>query len=128
MSFRYADDRLEPVSNVSLDVRPGEFVGIVGPTGSGKTTLADLILRHYDADAGGIRIAGHDIRTLLFSDLRRDIGIVPQDAVLLNASIRENLQVAKPDATDAELTEAMAPCGLARLRGFAPGWLRHSRG
>lgn len=106
VSFRYTDDRVEPIRNVSLDVRPGEFVGIVGPTGSGKTTLADLVLRHYNADAGGIRIAGHDIRSLLFSDLRRDVGIVPQDAVLLNASIRDNLQVAKPDATEAELLAA----------------------
>ncbi|MCY3959476.1 MAG: ABC transporter ATP-binding protein [Chloroflexi bacterium] len=112
VSFRYADDRLEPIRNVSLDVQPGEFVGIVGPTGSGKTTLADLVLRHYDADAGGIHIAGHDIRSLLFSDLRRDVGIVPQDAVLLNASIRENLQVARPEARDADLIAAMRHADL----------------
>ena len=112
VSFRYSAERLEPIRGVSLQVSPGEFVGIVGPSGSGKTTLADLVLRHYDTDAGRVLVNGQDIRTLVLSDLRREVGIVPQEAVLLNVSIRDNLRIARPEASDDEVAEAMRNADL----------------
>lgn len=95
------------VDDLSLDIAPGEKVGIVGSSGSGKSTIASLLLRLYDTSDGAVQIGGRDVRTLGEDSLRATIGYVSQENALLHRSIRDNLLIAKPDATDAELIEAL---------------------
>lgn len=95
------------VDDLSLDIAPGEKVGIVGPSGSGKSTIASLLLRLYDPSDGSVQIGRRDVRTLDEDSLRATIGYVSQDNALLHRSIRDNLLIAKPNATDAELIEAL---------------------
>ena len=116
VSFAYTDDREAPLHDVGFDVAPGEFLAIVGPTGSGKTTVADLLMRYYTPQAGVVSVNGVDVSALPAHELRRVVGIVPQDTALLNESIRENLQIAAPDADDRTLEEAMR---AAELHDFA---------
>src|SRR6185436_19229835 len=85
---------------------PGDTVALVGPTGAGKSTAVTLLHRVYDPQSGAVRIDGTDIRDLKLAALRRNIGVVFQEALLLNRSIAENLRVGKPDATEAEMRDA----------------------
>ncbi len=101
--------------NVSLRVRPGEVVALVGPTGSGKSTLVQLIPRFYDVTSGRVLVDGHDVRDLKLASLRRNIGIVLQDTFLFAATIRENIAYGRPDATDAEV---IAAAKAARIHDF----------
>ena len=112
VSFAYTDDREAPLQDVSFDVAPGEFVAIVGPTGSGKTTVADLLMGYYPAASGTVAIDGTDVTEVPAEDLRRVVGIVPQDTALLHESIRANLLIAAPDATDTDLIKAMRAAEL----------------
>jgi ATP-binding cassette subfamily B protein len=105
VSFRYVADR-PLIEHLSLDVEPGRTVAIVGPTGAGKTTLVNLIMRFYDLDSGTIRIDGVDISTLRRDDLRSEIGMVLQDAWLFGGTIRDNIAYGRHGATDAEVREA----------------------
>ncbi len=106
----------EPVlRGVDLIARPGTCVALVGPTGAGKTTTMALLQRAWDPSAGRISIDGQDIRGVTLDSLRRNIGVVFQDSLLFNRSIRENLLVGKPDATQAELEHA---CRLAEAHDF----------
>ena len=105
VTFAY-DGELDVLDNVSIQIRAGETVAIVGPSGGGKTTLCQLIPRFYDTTDGDIRIDGQSIRQVTQQSLRRNIGIVQQDVFLFADSILENIRYGRPDATDKEVEEA----------------------
>ena len=114
VDFAYHTDR--PIlRGVSFVVEPGQKVALVGPSGAGKSTVARLLYRFYDVDAGAVRINGHDVRELRQESLRAGIGVVPQDAVLFNDTLMHNLRYGRPDATDDDVREAAA---LAHLDEF----------
>jgi ATP-binding cassette subfamily B protein len=106
------DADVDVLHDVSLRIAPGETVAIVGPSGTGKSTLAALVPRLYDVTAGAVRVDGHDVRDLTGASLRRAIGVVSQDPHLFHESIESNLRYAKPDATADEL---VAACRAARI-------------
>lgn len=94
------------IQDFSVNVKEGQKVAIVGPTGAGKTTLIKLLMRFYDVNAGSIKIDGHDIREFIRSDMRQMFGMVLQDTWLYNASIRDNIRYGKLDATEEEIQGA----------------------
>jgi thiol reductant ABC exporter CydC subunit len=94
------------LDGVSFSLRPGGKLAVVGPSGAGKTTLVHLLLRFWDYEQGSIRLAGRDLRSYRQDDVRRLVSLVSQDAYLFNATVRENLLIARPDATEADLTQA----------------------
>ena len=107
VSFRYPTrpDSLA-LDRFDLAVAPGETLAIVGPSGAGKTTVFNLLLRFYDPEAGTVRLDGLDIRELRFAELRRALAIVPQEPVLFSASVADNIRYGRPDASDAEVRAA----------------------
>lgn len=105
VSFSYVPER-PLIQNVNLDVKPGSRVAIVGPTGCGKTTLINLLMRFYDVDSGAISVEGNDIREITRESLRRGYGMVLQETWLKSGTIRDNITMGKPDATDDEIIEA----------------------
>src|SRR6476620_11300118 len=105
ISFTYGSE-LPALSNVSFHARPGETIALVGKTGAGKSTLINLLTRFYEFDEGEILIDGQSIQDLNIRDLRQKIGMVTQENFLFNGTIRENLQMGKPGASDEELMEA----------------------
>jgi ATP-binding cassette subfamily B protein len=94
------------LDGVTLDISPGEKVALVGPSGAGKTTLFQLLLRFYDPQGGSIRFDGVDLRDLALEDLRRHIAIVPQDPVIFGDDAWENIRYGLPDVTDAQVRRA----------------------
>ncbi len=104
--FSYESDQPEVLKGVSFTAAAGQVVALVGETGAGKSTIADLVSGYYFPTAGSIHIDGHDIRTVSLSKLRSQIGIVPQEVVLFNASIKENIGYGMPGATDEEIKVA----------------------
>jgi len=105
VSFRYDEDR-PLIEDLSLKVEPGQTVAIVGPTGAGKTTLVNLIMRFYELDSGRITLDDIDIADMRRADLRSEIGMVLQDTWLFRGTIRENIAYGRPDATEEEILEA----------------------
>ncbi len=105
VEFSYTPDR-ELIKDFNLSIENGQRVAIVGPTGCGKTTVINLLMRFYDVDSGEIEVSGHDIRDLTRSSLRRSYGMVLQDTWLKSGTIRENIAMGKPDATDDEIKSA----------------------
>ncbi|MDB6445708.1 MULTISPECIES: ABC transporter ATP-binding protein [Pseudomonas] len=105
------------ISDLNLTIRPGEKIGLIGPSGAGKSTLVNLLLRLYDVQGGRILIDGQDIAEVSQESLRERIGMITQDTSLLHRSIRDNLLYGKPDATDAQLWEAVHK---ARADEFIP--------
>lgn len=105
VSFSYVPEK-PLIQNVSLNVKSGSRVAIVGPTGCGKTTLINLLMRFYDVDSGAISVEGNDIREITRESLRRGYGMVLQETWLKSGTIRDNITMGKPDATDDEIVEA----------------------
>ena len=114
VSFAYRPDRAI-LTDVSFTIEPGQKVAVVGASGAGKSTLVKLLFRFYDLTGGSITIDGVDIRALTKQSLRQAIGIVPQDTVLFNDTIFENVRYGRPDASDAEVATAIR---LAHLQDF----------
>ena len=109
------------LSGLSFSVKPGETVGVIGGTGSGKSSLVNLIPRFYDATQGDVLVDGHNVRDYPLASLREKVGVVPQRAVLFTGTIRDNLKWGKPDATDEELWQALE---TAQARDFVGGKTR----
>ena len=105
VSFRYLPDR-PLIEGLNLDVKPGQRIAIVGPTGCGKTTLINLLMRFYDVNGGSIEVAGEDIRNVTRASLRGSYGMVLQETWLRAGTVRENIAYGKPDATDEEILAA----------------------
>jgi len=106
VSFRYDDDGAHVLDRLSFEIKAGEFVALVGPSGVGKSTLCALIPRFYEPAAGAILIDGGDIRDVTLASLRRHIGVVQQDVYLFAGTIAENLRYGRPEATEAEIVAA----------------------
>ena len=114
VSFRYLPDR-PLIEGLSLDVKPGQRIAIVGPTGCGKTTLINLLMRFYDVNGGSIKVSGTDIRSVTRASLRGSYGMVLQDTWLRAGTVRENIAYGKPDAT---LEEVVAAAKAAHADSF----------
>ncbi len=107
VTFRYpARPEIAALDAVSFEIKPGETIALVGPSGAGKTTIIQLLLRFYDPVDGAVKIDGHDLRDLTRSDFRGSIALVPQDPVIFADTARENIRFGRPDANDAEIEEA----------------------
>jgi len=125
VSFAYADDSLlsktsddgprEILRNLNLHLHPGETIALVGRTGSGKSTVARVLARFYDATGGTVRVDGHDVRDLTLTSLRANIGVVLDEPFLFSVSIRDNIAYGRPDAS---LEEVMAAAEAAGATGF----------
>ena len=116
------------LDNVSFTVPAGATFAIVGPSGGGKSTIADLIVRLLDPDAGTVRLDGQDLRTLALRDLRRRVQSVEQAPLLFHASIAENVRYVKPEATDADVERALDHAGLTSFVARLPDGIRDGRG
>ena len=114
VSFRYLPDR-PLIEGLSLDVKPGQRIAIVGPTGCGKTTLINLLMRFYDVNGGAIKVSGTDIRSVTRASLRGSYGMVLQDTWLRAGTVRENIAYGKPDAT---MDEVIAAAKAAHAHSF----------
>jgi ATP-binding cassette subfamily B protein len=105
VSFRY-NEAVPLIDGMSLDITPGQMIAIVGPTGAGKTTLVNLLMRFYDVDSGAIRVDGVDIRDVKRGSLRRTFGMVLQDTWLFSGTIRENIAYGREQATEEAIVMA----------------------
>jgi ABC-type multidrug transport system fused ATPase/permease subunit len=105
VAFEYAEGR-RVLEGIDLELEPGQAVALIGHTGSGKTTLAALVPRFYDATEGRVTVDGVDVRDVKLASLRREIGVVLQDPFLFSATVRENIAFARPDATDEQIERA----------------------
>jgi subfamily B ATP-binding cassette protein MsbA len=123
VSFRYhtADDAPWALRDVSFTVIPGEIVALVGPSGAGKTTIASLLPRFWDVTSGSITVDGHDVRTVRLDELRRTIGLVPQEPALFSGTIRENIAYARPDASIDEVEAAARASHSSEFIDRIPG-------
>ena len=110
VSFGY-DEAVDVLRHIDLHIKPGEFIGLVGKSGTGKSTLINLIMRMYDVDEGSLKIDGVDIRNISQHALRSQIGVVLQETFLFNGSIFQNIAYAKPDATREEVIAAAKTAG-----------------
>jgi ATP-binding cassette subfamily C protein CydC len=121
--FAYHTDEGEVLDGITFRLRPGCRTAVVGPSGSGKTTIARLALRFWDPTHGVIRLDGQDIRRYRLSDLRNLIGVVAQDTYLFNGTVRSNLLLARPDASDSEIQQALEQAQLTEFLDQLPNGL-----
>lgn len=105
VSFAY-EDGVKVLNDVSFDIKPGEMIALVGPTGAGKTTIVNLISRFYDVQSGTVSIDGYDVKKVSIESLRHQMGIMTQDNFLFSGTIKDNIRYGKLDATDEEIIEA----------------------
>ncbi|MCA6657492.1 ATP-binding cassette domain-containing protein [Streptococcus salivarius] len=120
VDFQYVVDK-PLIRDFNLEVNPGEMVAIVGPTGAGKSTIINLLMRFYDVTAGSISVDGHDIRNLSRQDYRKQFGMVLQDAWLFEGTIKENLRFGNLEATDEEIVEAAKAANVDHFIRTLPG-------
>ena len=120
VDFQYVEDK-PLIRDFNLEVNPGEMVAIVGPTGAGKTTLINLLMRFYDVTKGAITVDGHDIRDLSRQDYRKQFGMVLQDAWLYEGTIKENLRFGNLEATDEEIVSAAKAANVDHFIRTLPG-------
>lgn len=125
VTLRYHEGSDAALEHISLSVKAGEVLGIIGGTSAGKTSLINLVPRFYDASEGVVAIDGVDVQDIPAAHLRRRIGIVPQQAVLFRGTVRDNLLVGNPDATDDALWEALAAAQAAEMIKDKPMGLDH---
>jgi len=123
VTFSYAGANRPALEDVSIDLPAGSTVALVGPSGAGKTTTANLLMRFWDPDRGVIRMNGRDLRDYGLDELRERIALVAQDTYLFNDSLRANILLARPDADDHDLTEALERASLSEfVAGLPDGW------
>ena len=123
VSFRYPGSEREVLRGVSFAIEPGSTVAILGTTGSGKSTLVNLLPRFYDVTGGAVRLDGHDVRDVTLSSLRSQIGTVLQEARLFSGTVRDNVAFGEPDATDEEVREAARAAQADEfIRGLPDGY------
>ena len=115
VSFTYAGSKEPALSHISFTAKPGETIGIIGGTGCGKSTLVNLIPRFYDVTSGNVVIDGNNVKEYPFSQLRKKVGMVPQQAVLFKGTIRDNMKWGKEDASEEEIQRALS---IAQASGF----------
>ncbi len=123
VTFSYRTGLAPALRDVSFDIEPGSTVALAGHSGAGKTTCINLLLRMWDTDEGAVRIGGRDVRDFRQDDLRAHIAVVPQDIHLFHASVRENIRIARPAATDDDIERAARDAGVASFIAALPdGW------
>lgn len=120
VDFQYVENK-PLIRDFNLEVKPGEMVAIVGPTGAGKTTLINLLMRFYDVTAGSISVDGHDIRNLSRQDYRKQFGMVLQDAWLYEGTVKDNLRFGNLSATDEEIVDAAKAANVDHFIRTLPG-------
>ena len=120
VGFSYEEDEPLVLEKISFKVEPGSRVAIVGPSGSGKSTIVNLALRFWEPTHGAVRLGGHDLRRYAEKDLRETIGVVAQDTYLFNETLRNNLLLAKPGASDTEIEYALERAQLTELINRLP--------
>ena len=123
VSFTYRGAAAPSLQNIRFTAAPGQTIGVIGGTGSGKSTLVNLLARFYDANEGCVRLFGHDVKDYAFAQLRQMIGVVPQKAVLFTGTIRDNMRWAAPNATDEEIWAALEIAQAADFVRSKPGGL-----
>lgn len=128
VGFKYRDDAPYSLLDVVLDIRPGMSVAVVGPTGAGKSTIIKLLARFYQPQQGAIRVGGVDAATIPLRDYRRRTAIVPQEAHLFSGSVAENIGFGRPEASAAEITDAVRAFGASEMIDSLPGGLDYGVG
>jgi subfamily B ATP-binding cassette protein MsbA len=121
VSFGYPDGP-SILNGLSFAAEPGQTIALVGPSGAGKSTVFNLALRLYDAAKGTIRIDGHDVRDVKLASLRRNLALVSQDAFLFDATIRENIALGRPGATDEQVKQAAEAAACDFIDALPGGW------